>query len=165
MIRKLLVALDGSGRTAGVLAAALEIAARFDATLIPFRASQAPPEFPPAAHVSQPDLLAGHLEQAAIEELLALLRGITVTSEPPVIGLGQPWRAILQAAEEHDVDLIVLGSHGYHGLDRALGTTAGKVANLARRNVLVVHNPHSHRTQSPNPSGKLGGAEVGPRTK
>ena len=36
-------------------------------------------------------------------------------------------------------DLIVLGSHGYHGLDRLLGTTAGKVVNLARRNVLVVH--------------------------
>jgi nucleotide-binding universal stress UspA family protein len=37
------------------------------------------------------------------------------------------------------VDLIVIGSHGYHGLDRVLGTTAARVSNLARRNVLVVH--------------------------
>ena len=38
------------------------------------------------------------------------------------------------------MDLIVLGSHGYHVLDRILGTTAARVANLAHRNVFVVHD-------------------------
>ena len=37
------------------------------------------------------------------------------------------------------MDLIVLGSHGYGTLDMLLGTTAGRVANIATRNVLVVH--------------------------
>ena len=36
----------------------------------------------------------------------------------------QPWRAILAAAESVDAEVIVLGSHGYHGWDHVLGTTA-----------------------------------------
>lgn len=50
-----------------------------------------------------------------------------------------PWRVILATADDLDVDLIVLGSHGYHGMDRILGTTAGRVANQARCDVLVIH--------------------------
>jgi hypothetical protein len=61
----------------------------------------------------------------------------------------QPWRAILAAADTVDAELIVLGSHGYHGWDRILGTTAGKIANLAQRNVLIVldrkHEAHGRR--------------------
>ena len=140
MIRKILLALDGSERAAGVFAAAVEVATRFDATLIPFRAIQVPPEFPPAAHSSHADPLPVHLEHEAVAEMLRLFENVEVKREAPVIGQGQAWRAILEAGEQHDVDLIVLGSHGYHGIDRVLGTTAGKVANLARRNVLVVHN-------------------------
>ena len=55
MIGKLLVALDGSARAPGVLAAALEIATRFGATMIPFRALTIPPDFPPSAHVERGD--------------------------------------------------------------------------------------------------------------
>jgi nucleotide-binding universal stress UspA family protein len=45
---------------------------------------------------------------------------------------------ICRTARELDVDLIVIGPHGYRGLDRVLGTTAAKVVNHAARNVLVV---------------------------
>lgn len=47
------------------------------------------------------------------------------------------------AAAKYDVDLIVVGSHGYHGWDRVLGTTASRVANLADRDVLVVRERKS----------------------
>ena len=140
MIYRVLVALDGSARAADVFGAALEVATRFDATLIPFRAIQLPPEFPPAAHLSHPDELPRRLENEALAELERHMDGTNVKAEPPRIGFGQAWRAILEAADQADVDLIVIGSHGYHGLDRILGTTAGKVANLAHRNVLVVHS-------------------------
>jgi len=46
---------------------------------------------------------------------------------------------ILAQAEKLEVDLIVLGSHGYRGWDRVLGTTAATIANRSTRNVLVVH--------------------------
>ena len=145
MIQRILVALDGSKRAPGVLAAAAEVAARFNAVLIPFRAVTSPPEFPPAAHVSRGDALAKYLDDAARAELAVLTASLAVRKEAPIVGHGEPWRAMLIAAEQHDVDLIVLGSHGYHGLDRVLGTTAANVANLACRNVLIVHE----RVESP----------------
>ena len=55
--------------------------------------------------------------------------------------LATPWDGICTAARAYDVDLIVIGSHGYGTLDRILGTTAAKVTNHADRNVLVVRTP------------------------
>ena len=141
MIRKILVALDGSPRAPGVFDAAAEVAERFGATLHPIRVITVPPEFPAAGAGSGADPLLPIMRQAALEEieqLLAPRRAAGVA--PTTIKVGQPWRMILEAADELDADLIVVGSHGYHGLDRVIGTTAGKVANLAQRNVLVVHD-------------------------
>lgn len=53
---------------------------------------------------------------------------------------GRPRRRIVEASDDLRCDLIVIGSHGYHGLDRALGTTASKVASHASSDVLVVHD-------------------------
>lgn len=140
MIQTILVALDGSARAPGVFAAAAEIARRFQADLVPLRAIFVPAEFPPAGHVPQGDPLRAHMIQEA-ERSLALLSSSSpdVRIAPPIVRHGQPWRVILEVADELDVDLIAMGSHGYHGFDRVLGTTAGMVANLAHRNVLVVH--------------------------
>jgi nucleotide-binding universal stress UspA family protein len=57
----------------------------------------------------------------------------------PIVRIGEPWRLILEVADALNVSLIVIGSHGYQGLDRVLGTTAARVVNSAKRNVLVVH--------------------------
>jgi universal stress protein F len=142
MIAHVLVALDASPRAPHVLAASAEIAARFGAKLTLFRALAIPPDFPPAAHVGPCDPLPAFLMKEAEDALQVLLATLPegVAAGGPVVRVGQSWRAILQVADELDVDLIVIGSHGYYGLDRILGTTAGKVANLARRNVLVVHD-------------------------
>jgi universal stress protein F len=142
MITHVLVALDASPRAPHVLAAAAEIAARFGAKLTLFRALAIPPDFPPAAHVGACDPLPAFLMKEAEDALQVLVATLQegVATGGPVVRVGQSWRAILQVADELDVDLIVIGSHGYYGLDRILGTTAGKVANLARRNVLVVHD-------------------------
>ena len=59
------------------------------------------------------------------------------------VSLGEPWRGILEVSKELGVDTIVLVSHGYSGLDRIFGTTAGSVANNAHCNVVVVHKPPS----------------------
>jgi universal stress protein F len=84
--------------------------------------------------------LPAKLEASAKTELATLRSSFPgVDLRPPVIRFGVPWRKILDAAEELDVDLIVMGSHGYEAVDRLLGTTAAQVANRAHRNVLVVH--------------------------
>lgn len=62
---------------------------------------------------------------------------VTVRS---VIKEGTPAKAILETAEEEDVDLIVIGSSGKSGFDRFLmGSVADKVSKSAKCSVLVVH--------------------------
>lgn len=141
MITKILVATDGSPRGPHVFDVAAEFATRLGAALIPFRAISIPPEFPPARQVEGADRLPEFLRKQALATFRTLVSHAPACKlSPPIISDAVPaWRAILDAAGENDVDLIVVGSHGYHGFDHLLGTTAGKVANLAKRNVFVVH--------------------------
>lgn len=53
---------------------------------------------------------------------------------------GSPADAILKTMEEEDVDLIVMGTSGKHGLDRfLLGSVTEKVVRSAKCPVLAVH--------------------------
>ncbi len=136
----ILVALDASHRAQGVFEAAVEIATQFKAELHLLRVVSVPPEFPAAAAGSGPDTLGKFLRNKAVEELAEFIaQAPHVSFGAPIVRQGEPWRVILEASEELEVDLIVLGSHGYKGLDRLLGTTAAKAVNMALRNVLVVH--------------------------
>ena len=138
--RTILCAVDGSVRAPGVVSAAAELARALGAQLVLYRAVVIPPDFSPAG-LTAPDTLPAYLEGEARAELTAL--GASIADLPcdlRVAQADQPWRAILAAADAVDAALIVLGSHGYYGWDHILGTTAGKIANLARRNVLVVHD-------------------------
>jgi nucleotide-binding universal stress UspA family protein len=50
------------------------------------------------------------------------------------------WKGIINAADEREASLIVLGSHGRSGLAGAVvGSVAGAVAAHSRRSVLIVH--------------------------
>jgi nucleotide-binding universal stress UspA family protein len=56
-----------------------------------------------------------------------------------VTEVGRPARAILEYADDHGVDQIVVGSHGRAGLDRALlGSVAETVTRRARIPVTIV---------------------------
>jgi universal stress protein A len=52
--------------------------------------------------------------------------------------LGDPRGEIIRIAEENQVDLIVLGSHGRHGLALLLGSTANSILHHAKCDVLAV---------------------------
>lgn len=140
MIARILVALDETPRAPLVFHRAAGLAKAFGAQLILFRAIDVPPEFPAAGAGGKADELSPHMAQAAHEALMTYARERPdVTSRVLVHANASAHQSILRAAQEHDVDLIVIGSHGYHGLDRILGTTAGMVSNLADRDVFVVH--------------------------
>jgi universal stress protein A len=51
---------------------------------------------------------------------------------------GIPKHEIIRIAQEQNVDLIVIGSHGRHGLSRLLGSTTHAVLNDAPCDVLSV---------------------------
>jgi nucleotide-binding universal stress UspA family protein len=67
------------------------------------------------------------------------LRGLKVEE---VIGHGDAAAEIVRVADEHEVDLIVISSHGRTGLGRIIfGSTAEAVVRHARCPVLVVKPP------------------------
>lgn len=55
-----------------------------------------------------------------------------------VVESGSPKMVILDYAKEHDVDLIALGSHGRHGIQLLLGSTANAVLHHATCDVLAI---------------------------
>jgi nucleotide-binding universal stress UspA family protein len=138
-MKRILVCVDGSERQAAVVKLAREMAEKLGAQLTLFRAVGLPVEYPAGILAVSPDEVAGLLERAAREQLQALARELPPALVAGVrVELGSAWRAICAAARELDADLIVIGSHGYGGIDRLLGTTAAKIVNHADRPVLVV---------------------------
>ncbi len=141
-MKRILVALDGSKRAPGVLAAADRLAELTDAKLIVFRAIGVPPEMPPELFKVTDLRLEDVLRNNAHTDLARLVADLPQERiEKIVAEIATPWDGICRAAREQDVDLVVIGSHGFGGLDRLLGTTAGKVVNHSDRNVLVVRTP------------------------
>ena len=138
-MKTILVGLDGSPRSAEVLDAAQRLARATSARLSLFRAVGVPVDVPRIAWSVAPDQLERVLEDEARAALEALARQVPVELVAGTsVALGTPWDAICTAARREDADLIVIGSHGYGGVDRVLGTTAAKVVNHADRSVLVV---------------------------
>jgi nucleotide-binding universal stress UspA family protein len=133
------VALDSSSRAERVLAAAARMAEMADAKLVVYRAIGIPPDMPHEMFRMTDLRMEDYLIEHAHRDLTGLVRGIPEDRiEKITTSLATAWDGICTAAKENDVDLIVIGSHGYGGLDRLLGTTAGKVVNHADRNVLVI---------------------------
>jgi nucleotide-binding universal stress UspA family protein len=141
-MKRLLVAVDGSPRAETVVAAAARIAELADAKLVLFRAIGVPSDMPreilSLIDRSVEDVMIGNAH-AELERIASSLPEGRV--ERIVTPFATAWDGICRTARELDVDLIVIGSHGYGGFDRVLGTTAAKVVNHADRNVLVVRTP------------------------
>ena len=141
-MNRILVALDRSPRAETVLARAALIAKLTGAELYLFHAVSVPVEVPPEAFTSSPTELVEKWRMDALRELEKRSREVDPEVVTHVVArAGSPWSGICASAKAHDVDLIVIGSHGYGLLDHLLGTTASKVVNHADRSVLVVREP------------------------
>ena len=150
-LRRILVGLDGSPRQASTLAAAQDLAVRFNAQLLLFRAVGLPPEIPPEAWTNPDRTVEEFLLRRAKDELskcAAALDESLVDKHDLEVAVATPWEGICSTAQAHDVDLIVIGSHGYGRLDRVLGTTAARVVNHALCAVLVVRPPELRATHA-----------------
>lgn len=81
-------------------------------------------------------------EQEAMAEagkkLADLCAGYEIDKADQHILLGGPAFEIRRLAQEMDVDLIVIGTHGRHGLGRLLGSTANAVLHGVASDVLVI---------------------------
>lgn len=82
--------------------------------------------------------LTGQMVEIARTRLEKLGRELGIPEQRLRVELGSPKVEIIRVAEEISADLIVLGSHGRHGLGLLLGSTASSVVNHAKCDVLSV---------------------------
>jgi universal stress protein A len=75
---------------------------------------------------------------AAREYVAALATRLGVPDAGCAVELGSPKHEVVRVAKENAVDLIVVGSHGKHGLQLLLGSTANGILHLAPCDVLAV---------------------------
>jgi len=82
------------------------------------------------------------LEQQMLEEARQELKHwgerLQVPGERQSVEIGSPKSVILDKAKQFNIDLIVVGSHGRHGLSLLLGSTANAVLHHAPCDVLAV---------------------------
>ena len=140
-MKTILVGLDASPRSKEVLDVAIRLARGLGSKLILFRAVGIPIEVPIEAYSMSPQSLGDLLESAAKQHLDELARSLPPEVAAEVrVRVGTPWQSICAEAKADNVDLVIIGSHGYGALDRLIGTTAAKVVNHADRSVLVVRS-------------------------
>jgi universal stress protein A len=134
-----LAAVDFSGGTEQVAARAAELAQRYMARLS-------------LVHVVEPTLME-YTGELSLPEDVDVERQLMDTGQERMDELGErlhvkakdrhvlsgpPRSEIVRLAEESDVDLIVVGSHGRHGLALLLGSTANAVLHYAPCDVVAV---------------------------
>lgn len=78
------------------------------------------------------------LTDAAGKEMTKLCQAEGIAEENAVIEVGPPRSVISDVAAREKVDLILVGSHGRHGLQRLIGSTAAGLLHDAPCDVLVI---------------------------
>ena len=78
------------------------------------------------------------IQDQAKSHLAEFASGMSVPAEHQHLIFGRPESEIQRVADEEGADLIVVGSHGRHGLALLLGSTANGVLHGAMCDVLAV---------------------------
>ncbi len=145
--KKILVPVDFSDCSAAALKHARTLAEKLGATLDVLHAYDIPTFVPPHVVVMMGEIdapLGEHAERHAKEQLNVFLEKHGVTKESNVgrrTLMGPPALTLIEAAEEGNYDLIVMGTHGRTGLPRlVMGSTAEKVVRGAPCAVLTVRS-------------------------
>jgi len=159
---RILVAVDASPNATAVLDAGVDLAKRLGARIRLLRAVRPPAEPLPAnGFAGPPTQLVDSFVVTAKRDLSELAATVPPELlEGATAEVGVAWDAICSHARDHDVDMIVIGSHDYRLIDRILGTTAAKVVNHADRPVLVVR-PKGGRAAHGAPARDVEDDDVG----
>jgi universal stress protein A len=78
------------------------------------------------------------IREQAEKELNALANQLGVDTKHRLLEFGSVKNEIVRLADEHQVDLIVAGSHGKHGLALLLGSTANAILHGSHCDMLIV---------------------------
>jgi len=137
--KHVLVALDFSAEAMMVLDKAAGIARSNQAGLTLFHAVECSDALYVSDLVMPIDMeLCEDMAKKAKNRLIELAGKLELADVATRVSIGVAKHEIISAANEAKVDLIVLGSHGRHGLQLLLGSTANGVLHLALCDVLAV---------------------------
>ena len=140
-LKRILVPTDFSETSEAALSYGVALAHAFKAQLYLLHVAEHRGE-------GEPEHPIGLVDEAtptpAQEQLVALLteRQIQELRPERALRIGKPYSEIVRYAQEHEIDLIVMGTHGREGVARVLiGSVAEKVVRRAPCPVLTVHHP------------------------
>lgn len=136
--KNILVAVDTSNEAKQVLAAAIELSLCFDAKLglihvVEPVVTESSYDLINTVPLEMDDLLVKHAQ-----DFLANLKQDLAADVSSCVEVGSIKAEILRHARENNADLIVVGSHGRHGLALLLGSTANALLHGAPCDVYVV---------------------------
>lgn len=145
-VKKILVPVDFSENSQKILRSAIMLAGKFQARLSVVFVVQSFDDysgfFVPHIPIAQ---FEEEMVQAAQQKMTAF---VAETMDPALphetmVLRGDVANEILRYAEESRIDLIVMGTHGYKGLEKVLfGSVAEKVVKLAPCPVLTINPYH-----------------------
>ncbi len=141
--KRILLAVDFSSDSEFIGVRASELARKYDAKLILIHVV-----VDLKAHWYERILLSSlsddveeQLIESAKKQLREMADKLGVPETECLVEVGSPRAGVLKAVREHDVDLIVVGSHGAGGVDALLGSTAATILHKSPVDVFVVRLP------------------------
>ena len=144
MYKKILVPLDGSATAAKAIGPAVEFARQCGN--LPIVGATVTDPYPyaglaDAVPITADEYRASTLRaaDAALQPLVDACKAAGLACECVVSEDPHPWKALLDAAETRDCDLVVMASHGRRGMQAVLlGSETQKLLTHSRLTVLVV---------------------------
>jgi universal stress protein A len=136
---RILVATDLTAQGTKVLEQAFEVCQQNDATLTLVNVIEHIPSVY-STESSFPDIpdIEKKLNDKAEEGLAKIKEEFNIVNATSYIRTGSAKHEIIELAKEIEADLLVIGSHGRHGLQLLLGSTANGILHLAKCDVLAV---------------------------
>jgi nucleotide-binding universal stress UspA family protein len=142
--QRILVPTDFTDTSERAIDWAFSLAARLGSSITIMHAYEIPiVGLPDGAFAATVELAThiGDASRAGLDRVLAPRKGGKIAVDG-VLREGVAWEEINKLADELDIDLIVIGTHGRKGLARALlGSVAENVVRTATRPVLTIHGP------------------------
>jgi len=138
MIRKMLIANDGSKGGQAALAAALDLAKRLDVGLTMICVEELP-RFPASiGEVDEAEREAGGVFDKVVAAAKAKAQAEGAPFEAQIVA-GHPVSSIVEFVQRGGYDLLVVGYMGHSALyNRIIGSTTDRLVELAPCKVLVV---------------------------
>ena len=138
---RVLVPTDGSDAADSALDTGIEIARAYDASLHLLNVVDTGSLGPDIESYVDIDRLEER-SRSLLDDAVETATDAGVRDVERDVEYGTPNGQIERYVEDHDVDLVVMGTHGLTGLDRyLLGSTTEKVLRTAPIPVLTVHGP------------------------